>query len=452
MATYSPLQSISLNSASSSITFNNIPQTYTNLVIVCNTAPSTNNYGIYLYYNGSTGSNYSGTAMYGNGSTPLSARWAAINTPGTSNWVGGQILGLSNTLGQNAVVITVFNYSNTTTYKTLLSKSVEPNGVEVSSGLWKGSTEAITSITIGAQSAATLAAGSTFSLYGIKAGTPKAFGGDVVSTDGTYWYHAFKTSGTFTVQQSAALSVDYLVVAGGGSGGWSLGSGGGAGGFRASASNSLAPASEFRVLVGAGGAGGELSSAAGTDSSFNSFVSTGGGRGATGNGEVGGNGGSGGGGSHQPGFTAGGISSPTTSPAQGNSGGIGFAAGGPAAYEGGGGGAGGAGGNAVSGQSGNGGAGANSYNSITVTSWLSATGTGVSGYLAGGGGGANNSVGNRGTGGSGGGGTGGSYYSPELATSGTVNTGSGGGGGGNFTGLKRAGNGGSGLVIVRYPV
>ncbi len=63
--------------------------------------------------------------------------------------------------------INVMNYSNTTTYKTILSRSSDLY-TEASVNLWRN-TAAITSIIIGAQGAYTFSAGSTFTLYGIKA-------------------------------------------------------------------------------------------------------------------------------------------------------------------------------------------------------------------------------------------------------------------------------------------
>ena len=65
-------------------------------------------------------------------------------------------------------------------------------------------------------------------------GIAKATGGNIY-TDGTYWYHAFRSaSGTFAPTQS--LTADILVVAGGGGGGFAStqtgrGGGGGAGGL-----------------------------------------------------------------------------------------------------------------------------------------------------------------------------------------------------------------------------
>ena len=171
-STYTPIATTTLGSAASSYTFSSIPSTYTDLVLVCNAAPSTNNYGIYMYFNGSTASYYSATDLRGNGTAAASSKW--INTAGTSNWIGGQILGLSSTLGNNVFIVNIMNYANTTTYKTYMSRSnTAANGVEATVGLWRGSTgtstEAITSLTVGAQSAANLVVGSTFTLYGIAA-------------------------------------------------------------------------------------------------------------------------------------------------------------------------------------------------------------------------------------------------------------------------------------------
>jgi hypothetical protein len=101
---------------------------------------------------------------------------------------------------------------------------------------------------------------STFYLYGVsKLGTtpaivPYATGGDTIMTDGTYWYHAFTSSGTFT--PTKGLSCDVLVVAGGGAGGAELiGGGGGAGGRYCISAQSLASGTGYTVTVGAGGAG-----------------------------------------------------------------------------------------------------------------------------------------------------------------------------------------------------
>ena len=44
----------------------------------------------------------------------------------------------------------------------------------------------------------------------------KANGGNRIVSDGTYWYHVFTGSGTFVPKQ--AITVNFLVIAGGGAG------------------------------------------------------------------------------------------------------------------------------------------------------------------------------------------------------------------------------------------
>ncbi len=122
--------------------------------------------------------------------------------------------------------------------------------------------------------------------------------------------------------------VEYLVVAGGGSGAAAgnqsgTGSGGGAGGFRAG-SITLVAGTSYSITVGAGGAAksdaGLTQGNAGSDSVFSTITAAGGGGGGRGGGQpsgntVGGNGGSGGGGGANDG--AGGAgNTPNTSPSQ----------------------------------------------------------------------------------------------------------------------------------------
>lgn len=443
MSTYTPLASITLTSSASSITFSGYDMSYTDLVLVSVVTCSTADGNQRMTVNGDSSSIYSTTRIAGNGSTATSGRYTSLAYFLLS---GGAINPPSSASGQ--ILITNFmNYSNTTTYKSILVKAGNASGstypgVESNVELYR-STNAISSFTLSTDSA-TFSSGSTFSLYGIQAGTPKAQGGDIVTTDGTYWYHAFKSSGLFT--PSTALTADYLVVAGGGgSSSFYAQSGGGGGGLRAVASQSLS-AQNYGVTVGAGGQSGYYATyyqvgGNGSNSSFDSFAVTGGGGGAYGstNGSSGGSGGgtwtgsvgAGNAGSYSPveGYAG---SSGSTDNVSYTNGGAGGGAGGIAANADG------------SSRAGNGGAGANSYNSITFTTWLTATNTGVSGYLAGGGGGGAQ-LGAGGTAGSGGGGAGGT----AAGTAGTANTG-GGGGGGN--GTINGKNGGSGLVIIRYAV
>jgi len=296
--------------------------------------------------------------------------------------------------------------------------------------------------------------------------------GGTITCSGNFKIHTFTGPGTFAVSSagnaSGSNTVDYLIIAGGAGGGAEEGGGGGAGGYRESSgttsgSYTVSPlgsgvsalpvtATSFPIVVGGGGNG---QTAAGTpavngsNSSFSTITSTGGGYGGGQDAQTGNPGGSGGGGHGDGGGNprSGGTgNAPPVSPAQGKCGGNGAGRTGTTNE-----GAGGGGGATAEGSNGSnspnpggtggpGGAGA--------TSSINATPTARAG---GGGGGATTSSGVIGTGGAGGGGDG--TKSPGTAGAGTVNTGSGGGGGGGNGGagpLSKGGAGGSGVVIIRY--
>jgi hypothetical protein len=286
--------------------------------------------------------------------------------------------------------------------------------------------------------------------------------GGTITESGDFKIHTFTGPGTFCVScagnPSGSVSVDYMVVAGGG-GGYGgegaadpsavTGAGAGAGGFRessgaASGCYTASPlgsgvsalpvsATGYPITVGGGGTAGTAPSRTGSQGSnsiFSSITSTGGGGSA---GATGGNGGSGGGvmGRCSPG-TAGTGNTPPVSPPQGNPGADNSGSN-SAPYGGsGGGGATAAGGvNGPGGAAGTGGAGATTSISASPTA-----------YAGGGGGGDGFPGTTSGAGGTGGGGGGSSPYN------GTTNTGGGGGGGPATPGA--AGAGGSGVVIIRY--
>lgn len=161
--TYTPIASTTLSAGTASVTFSSIPQTYTDLVLVTysvmSASPDTN----FAKVNSDSGSNYSYTLLNGSGSTARSARG--------SNQSVGLIMSSAYGQGTNHITIThFFNYANTTTYKTSLSRwNDASSGTELSTGLWR-STSAITSLTIVCNAGGvTFQSGSTFTLYGIKA-------------------------------------------------------------------------------------------------------------------------------------------------------------------------------------------------------------------------------------------------------------------------------------------
>jgi hypothetical protein len=219
--------------------------------------------------------------------------------------------------------------------------------------------------------------------------------------------------------------VEVLVVAGGGAGGQDFAGGGGGGGVIYNSNFAVTPGSAITVTVGGGGVrpvggGGQGSgtTAQGGNSIFGSLTAIGGGGGAgSASGNNAGNGGSGGGAGS--GRTAGTGTS-----------GQGFA--GASTASGVGGGGGGAGGVGFSNGEGGPGLGFNI--------------SGTFRYHGGGGGGADNNNAAI-SGGIGGGGTNGGFQA--ASNNGVVNTG--GGGSAYYGPWGGAGNGGSGIVIVRYP-
>ena len=323
---------------------------------------------------------------------------------------------------------------------------------------------------------------------------------DYTESGTVYRAHVFTSSGTFDVTALAngglPNAVEYLVVAGGGGGGGSQSGGGGAGGLRTNLSGHplatnnpswTAAVESYSVTVGAGGfgplGGGYEGSGRDGGNSVLAHPSTpitalGGGGGGTWNpsaaadpGRAGGSGGGGGrvsgsytqgtGGSgsysgspqnpqpYRQGYDGGGTGTPYDAPYSG----------------GGGGGAGGAGSDATGSGVGTGGAGVQ----VIIAGPPTTTGVGATGpsspygqwFAGGGGGGSNVPQTDVPAGGGGappgnslaGGGIGGGGTTPNGdGGDGMSGTGAGGGGGSHPRVIHPGGNGGSGIVIVRYKI
>lgn len=268
-------------------------------------------------------------------------------------------------------------------------------------------------------------------------------GGDNTSTvtdnDIQYRVHTFTSAGNFTPVGS--MMVDVLVVGGGGAGGTGAGGGGGGGGVLYTTGYALSGAI-VAVSVGAGGVATistATAGASGGNSSFGNLTALGGGGGGSSGATAGGAGGNGGG---AAGGDAGGRGTGTVG--QGNSGGGGSGTGVESYHAGGGGGGSGVPGSNATQTSpaiaGAGGAGIASAISGIMTY-----------YGGGGGGGAAATAAAAGVGGAGGGGAG--SRGAVNATNAAANTG-GGGGGSGYSGTTNAmpGHGGSGIVMIRYPI
>jgi hypothetical protein len=166
-STYTPIASITLGADAASATFTSIPQTYTDLVLVCltrSTRAANAGDSMRIRFNSDTGTNYSTTVLQGSADGAESTRFtsatfAYMRIPAAT--ATANVFGLS--------IWNIMNYANTTTNKTTLQKSTSvTDQVELDVSLWRN-TAAITTIDISANNG-NLLLGSTFNLYGIQAG------------------------------------------------------------------------------------------------------------------------------------------------------------------------------------------------------------------------------------------------------------------------------------------
>ena len=454
--TLTKLQTITVGSGGvSSVTFSNIPQNYTDLVVkasVRSTTSGGSQSGL-LRINGDTGSVYSYRNLSADGSSAASSSSTSVPYIYIGAWPA--VGGTANTF--NNCEIYIPNYASNNNKSISIDAVHEANSTTAYSVLEAGlypSTSAITSLTFLGY-ADSIAQYSTFTLYGVKAlrtavgNSIKATGG-TITFDGTYIYHAFTSTGAF--QPTTNLLADVFVVAGGGAGGGSYqGAGGGAGGLLGFSNQTLTSSTSYVCTVGSGGTGNSASynggpGSNGSNSQFASLTAA-----------IGGGGGSASGNDNAHPGQAGGSGGGSANGTSG--GGAGTSGQGNAGVTGGGGGAGAAGTLNGGTPAAAGGIGA-TYNTTVggsagpygfIDSMGAATNTGQyygGHYYYAGGGGAAQFVANGGVGGGGSGTISGS----NVGTAGTANTGGGGGGGSNSvsSGTGAGAAGGSGIIIVRY--
>lgn len=157
VATEDVIATTTASGSSTNISFTSIPSTYTDLVLVVNGTIGNADNTMLMQYNSDTGTNYSSTVLSGNGSTTESFRGS-----GTNDMYCGRI-----STTQSVNIIQIQNYSNTTTYKTFISRG-NNSAARVSAfvGLWRN-TAAITTVTLTFNGAGNFASGTTATLYGI---------------------------------------------------------------------------------------------------------------------------------------------------------------------------------------------------------------------------------------------------------------------------------------------
>jgi hypothetical protein len=169
-STYSTIAVLTGNGSTNPLSFQNIPQTYTDLIMVVygrGTGANTSDQSL-IYLNANTGtSNYSGTYLYANGTSTLATRQSNSTYFNLGEHPGGN--STANNFGVE--ILQFMNYTNTTNFKTVLNRSgYDLNGSGVvydSIHTWR-QTAAINRIDI-YTSLGSWATGTVASLYGIAA-------------------------------------------------------------------------------------------------------------------------------------------------------------------------------------------------------------------------------------------------------------------------------------------
>ena len=167
-ATYTPIATATIATDGQGWDFTSIPSTYTDLrlVVYGRGTFASQTFGGYGQINGDSGSNYSYTRLFSDGS--IQSQRATNET----NLGVGELPSANataNVFGQT--VIDFMNYSNTTTFKTMLIRTSAIASTAYTFtyvSLWRN-TSAINRIVFGTAGFSAMKAGSVATLYGIKA-------------------------------------------------------------------------------------------------------------------------------------------------------------------------------------------------------------------------------------------------------------------------------------------
>lgn len=164
-ATYVPIASTLTSSSASSVTVSNIPQTYTDLVVIVKTYSTftgDNGTRLQIRLNSDISSSYSYTSTEGNGGT-------VYNEYGSGDymWAGRNNNNFGGNTNKSLTLVNINSYSSTNKFKGILTKwSAPQNGRQV--GMLTGtyrSLSGVTSITF--FSDGNMASGTEILVYGI---------------------------------------------------------------------------------------------------------------------------------------------------------------------------------------------------------------------------------------------------------------------------------------------
>jgi hypothetical protein len=159
--TYEPIATTTLGSTASSVTFSSLGA-YTDIVAIVSSKVTSSAWDLGFRVNGDSGTNYSRTFVGSSGSVADSGRATNV-TYGRASYRS-----YMGTTDFGAYILNFQNYSNSTTYKTVLCRgNAAATGTDAQVVLWRN-TAAITSIELSPEFSGTFAVGSTFTIYGIK--------------------------------------------------------------------------------------------------------------------------------------------------------------------------------------------------------------------------------------------------------------------------------------------
>ena len=162
-ATYEKIATSTLGSATATVTFSSISGSYTDLVFILNVKGSVAGVDddVTATFNSDTGSNYSWTRIYGDGTNAGALRGTAQTVLRVGNQSG------TGSSAFSPMILNIMNYANTTTHKTMLARPNNPARiVDAYVNLWRN-TSAISTVSFAC--GGNFIAGSTFTIYGIKA-------------------------------------------------------------------------------------------------------------------------------------------------------------------------------------------------------------------------------------------------------------------------------------------
>lgn len=165
-ATYEPIATTTVASATDPVTFSSIPSTYTDLIAVVSPIATAGNYDLSVRFNSDTGTNYSWTGINFNADNSASA----YSTRGSNTTYIPTSTNVT-LVNPYPAIIHIQNYASTSVYKTTISRIArETYAQALNVGTWR-STSAITSVsfTLIGGGSTTFKVGAVFTLYGIKA-------------------------------------------------------------------------------------------------------------------------------------------------------------------------------------------------------------------------------------------------------------------------------------------